>query len=119
MTLAGLKAGSAGTVATMIAAVPETLRRPSPPPAEAPLAARLGGISKQYGDVRALENADFRVKTGELVALLGPNRAGKSTAIPASAGTGEAERKSRCSAEIRFERNFCFRCDVVIRTASS
>ncbi len=45
------------------------------------MAARLEGISKQYGNVHALENLDFRVKTGELVALLGPNGAGKSTAI--------------------------------------
>ena len=65
----------------MIAAMPETSRRSNAHPAEAPVVARLEGISKHYGDVRALEHVDFAVKAGELVALLGPNGAGKSTAI--------------------------------------
>jgi ABC-2 type transport system ATP-binding protein len=81
MTLAGSKTESAGTVATMIAAMPETSQRPSVHPGEAPIVARLEGVRKQYGEVRALENLDFAVRAGELVALLGPNGAGKSTAI--------------------------------------
>jgi ABC-2 type transport system ATP-binding protein len=81
MTLAGSKTESAGTVATMIAAMPETSQRPSVHPGEAPIVARLEGVRKQYGEVRALENVDFAVRAGELVALLGPNGAGKSTAI--------------------------------------
>jgi ABC-2 type transport system ATP-binding protein len=81
MTLAGSKTESAGTVATMIAAMPETSQRPSVHPGEAPIVARLEGVRKQYGEVRALENVDLAVRAGELVALLGPNGAGKSTAI--------------------------------------
>jgi ABC-2 type transport system ATP-binding protein len=81
MTLARSKADSAGTVATMIAAMPETSQRPSVHPGKAPIVARLEGVRKQYGEVRALENVDFAVRAGELVALLGPNGAGKSTAI--------------------------------------
>jgi ABC-2 type transport system permease protein len=56
MILARAKADSAGTVATMMAAMAETSRRPSfHHPAGAPMVARLEGISKQYGEVQALE----------------------------------------------------------------
>jgi ABC-2 type transport system ATP-binding protein len=43
--------------------------------------AGLRGVSKSYGDVKALRNVDFSVRAGELVALLGPNGAGKTTAV--------------------------------------
>jgi ABC-2 type transport system ATP-binding protein len=51
------------------------------------------GVTKLYGDQRALNNVSFEVKTGEIVGFLGPNGAGKSTLmkiitgfIPASSG---------------------------------
>jgi ABC-2 type transport system ATP-binding protein len=37
------------------------------------------GVSKYYGDQKALDNISFEVKTGEIVGFLGPNGAGKST----------------------------------------
>lgn len=43
--------------------------------------ASLEGVSKNYGEVRALRNVDFTVRAGEVVALLGPNGAGKTTAV--------------------------------------
>jgi len=43
--------------------------------------ARIEGVNKTYGPVRALVNFNFEVRAGELVALLGPNGAGKTTAI--------------------------------------
>jgi len=43
--------------------------------------ASLEGVSKSYGDVRALKGVNFRVLAGEVVALLGPNGAGKTTAV--------------------------------------
>src|SRR6266568_4273134 len=46
-----------------------------------PQVARLEGVGKNYGQVRALVNFNFNVNCGELVALLGPNGAGKTTAI--------------------------------------
>jgi ABC-2 type transport system ATP-binding protein len=37
------------------------------------------GVSKFYGEQKALDNISFEVKTGEIVGFLGPNGAGKST----------------------------------------
>jgi ABC-2 type transport system ATP-binding protein len=51
------------------------------------------GVSKFYGDQKALDKVSFEVKTGEIVGFIGPNGAGKSTMmkiitgfIPASGG---------------------------------
>lgn len=38
-------------------------------------------LQKSYGDVQALKNISFQVKTGEIFGLLGPNGAGKTTTI--------------------------------------
>lgn len=39
------------------------------------------GLSKSYGETRALRDASFRIAKGEIVGLLGPNGAGKTTAM--------------------------------------
>jgi ABC-2 type transport system ATP-binding protein len=47
----------------------------------APVVASLEGVSKNYGEVRALRDVNFGVRAGQVVALLGPNGAGKTTAV--------------------------------------
>jgi ribose transport system ATP-binding protein len=47
---------------------------------------RLEGISKRYGGVRALEDAQFACASGRIHAVLGENGAGKSTLIKIMAG---------------------------------
>lgn len=44
-------------------------------------AIELESISKQFGDVTALQDLDLTVEQGEIYGFLGPNGAGKSTAI--------------------------------------
>ncbi len=52
------------------------------------------GVTKLYGEQKALDNVSFEIRTGEIVGFLGPNGAGKSTMmkiitgfIPASSGS--------------------------------
>jgi len=62
----------------------------------APLAIRLRGITKRYGDITAVDGLDLDVPEGTCVGLLGPNGAGKSTTMKlltaqAIADSGELE----------------------------
>lgn len=49
------------------------------------------GIVRTYGQVVALDGADFDVVSGEVTALIGDNGAGKSTLIRILSGTEQAE----------------------------
>lgn len=41
----------------------------------------VSGLTKHYGDKRAVDGLDLEIATGEVFALLGPNGAGKSTTV--------------------------------------
>jgi ABC-type sugar transport system ATPase subunit len=49
------------------------------------------GISKAFLHVQALDNVDFRVEPGEVVALVGDNGAGKSTLMKTLCGAYQAD----------------------------
>ena len=46
----------------------------------------IRGLSKHFGDLRAVEGLDLEVRQGEFFAFLGPNGAGKTTTIKMLAG---------------------------------
>lgn len=39
------------------------------------------GLTKHYGEIRAVDGIDFQVRRGDVLAFLGPNGAGKTTAM--------------------------------------
>lgn len=50
---------------------------------------KMRGISKTFPGVRALQNVDFTLRSGEIHALMGENGAGKSTLIKVLTGVHE------------------------------
>ncbi len=63
----------------------ETMVPPAPASVTTPRL-ETRGISKSFGSVSALEDVDFEVRAGEVMALVGDNGAGKSTLIKCIAG---------------------------------
>ncbi len=47
---------------------------------------KVEGVSKLYGDQKALDQVSFEIKPGEIVGFLGPNGAGKSTMMKVITG---------------------------------
>jgi fructose transport system ATP-binding protein len=59
---------------------------------------KTAGLTKHYGGVHALEDADFELKDGEHVAIVGDNGAGKSTFVRQITGV-----EQRTSGKIWFD----------------
>jgi ABC-2 type transport system ATP-binding protein len=55
--------------------------------AAAPVALTADGVSKTYGDRRALQDVSFAAHRGERIAIIGPNGAGKTTLLQILAGS--------------------------------
>ncbi|MBW8470671.1 MAG: ATP-binding cassette domain-containing protein [Thiobacillus sp.] len=56
------------------------------PNAQSPLVIQAKGLVKRYGQVTALDGADFELRAGEILAVIGDNGAGKSSLIKCLAG---------------------------------
>jgi simple sugar transport system ATP-binding protein len=56
------------------------------------------GLTRRFGQVTALDGADFEIAAGEVVALIGDNGAGKSTLVKALSGNLEVD-----SGEVLFD----------------
>jgi ABC-type branched-subunit amino acid transport system ATPase component/ABC-type branched-subunit amino acid transport system permease subunit len=73
-------------------------RVPAGEAAEAELLLDVRGVSKRFGGLVAVENADLSVRRGSVTALIGPNGSGKTTLFNLITGGMTAD-----SGEIRFE----------------
>jgi rhamnose transport system ATP-binding protein len=63
----------------------------TPPPSDRPERLAVTGVSKRYGAVHAIRNADMTVRAGTVHALVGENGAGKSTLIKILSGAADAD----------------------------
>ena len=72
-----------------MAVSPSIASSPHARPASAVM--RIVGLSKRYGEQRALADVSFDVRANEVLGLIGPNGAGKTTLLETASGVLPAE----------------------------
>ena len=56
------------------------------------VAVQLEGVSRHFGDVRAVDNVDLAIRDGEFFSMLGPSGSGKTTCLRLIAGFEQPDR---------------------------
>jgi ABC-2 type transport system ATP-binding protein len=74
-----------------LAESPARSERRSPPAIKTESAIRVRGLTKRYADKQVLRGLDLNVGRGELVAVVGPNAAGKTTLVEILEGFRERD----------------------------
>ena len=78
------------------------------------------GVSKRYGDIRAVDNVSFEIEKGKIMGLIGPNGAGKTTLLKALLGLTDCEGQLYVLGLDPFRQrkelmqNICFIADVAV-----
>ena len=78
------------------------------------------GVSKRYGDIRAVDNVSFEIEKGKIMGLIGPNGAGKTTLLKAVLGLTDCEGQLSVLGFDPFHQrkelmqNICFIADVAV-----
>lgn len=78
------------------------------------------GVSKHFGDVRAVDDVNFEIEKGKILGLIGPNGAGKTTLLKAVLGLTDCEGELSVLGLDPFKQrkklmqNICFIADVAV-----
>ena len=78
------------------------------------------GVSKHFGDVRAVDNVSFEIEKGRILGLFGPNGAGKTTLLKALLGLTDCDGEFSVLGLDPFKqrkellKNICFIADVAV-----
>jgi ABC-2 type transport system ATP-binding protein len=78
------------------------------------------GVSKHFGDVRAVDNVSFEIEKGKILGLFGPNGAGKTTLLKALLGLTDCDGEFSVLGLDPFKQrkklmqNICFIADVAV-----
>ncbi len=78
------------------------------------------GVSKRYGDIRAVDNVSFEIEKGKIMGLIGPNGAGKTTLLKALLGLTDCDGQLSVLGLDPFRQrkelmqNICFIADVAV-----